>query len=180
MWLHGGEYEEYCPIRTFRRPCCVHLQGTIWPPPRPACPSCIDSFAVVFIRLSMCFCIVVLPRSLETLVNVCWTAWHHTAEGCVRRGIRLWESTCFLKMAPNTWMNGDFGGIRTCEIVKRCASHYFINFAHVVFRENIVCPVFFRSALCIFWYFWKEHRFGNWICFNVVRWRCSALVHLVW
>jgi hypothetical protein len=119
--------------------------------PRPVCPSCIGSFAFVFIRLSVCLyrgfaswswnlgkllldCMASHPRGL------CSTGYQ-TGEAPASSKWRLthdWRMTLVGLERASMW---------------RGALHIIlcITFAHVVaLRENIVNPVFFRSALCIF------------------------------
>jgi len=178
MWRHGGEYEEYCPIRKFRRKdiilteACevtevyiknIALYGRFGepaasifgeyfdPPPGLSVLHWLFRISQLCLFVCPCVCIVLLPRGHETLVNLCWTAWRNTPEGCVRQGIRLWEGTCLLKMTPNTWLM-TLVGLERASMWRGALHIIFINFAHDdVFRENIVCPVLFRrSALYIF------------------------------
>lgn len=63
------------------------------------------AFSQLYLFVCPCVCIVVLPRGRWTLVNFCGTAWRHTPESYVQRGIRLRVGTCLLEMTlTHDWM----------------------------------------------------------------------------
>jgi hypothetical protein len=155
--------------------------GNILASPRPVCPSRVGSFAVVFIRLSMCLYrgFASWSRNLGKLLLDCMAS--HPRGLLCSTGYQTVGRHLPPQNDANTWLNDDFVGI-TCEYMERCISHYFIYKLCTccsIPREHCVSCIFQKEHHVYFLVFWNEHRFGNWICFTVVRWRCSAPLHLV-